>query len=127
MCAITANLHIDDPSKVELPRYMHVCKAYIEYLFCFHCSKVKSVDIAVSIISLWHNTFPVQQYNNELIKINLSILQWYSEETSYRDNKVETSVEPVTACYGRAPAPPSPPIPLPTFPLSPSYTTELLG
>jgi len=113
MCAITANLHIDDPTKVELPRYMHACKAFIEYLFRSHCPGVKSIDIAVSIISLWHNTFPVQQYNNELIKINLSILQWYSEETPYRDNKVETSVEPVTARYnfvmgGHLPPPPSP-------------------
>jgi len=56
-------------------------------------AKVKSVDTAVSIISLWHNTFPVQRCNNELVKIKLSISQWYSEETPYGDNKVETSVE----------------------------------
>ena len=32
LLTITANLYIDDPTKVGHPRYMHACKAFIEYL-----------------------------------------------------------------------------------------------
>jgi len=36
LLTINANLHIDDPTKVEDPRYIHAWKAFIKYLFCSH-------------------------------------------------------------------------------------------
>ena len=72
MCAnslltIAAMLYIDDPG---LPKYIHACKAFIEYLFRSHCPRLN--QLIYPIISLWHSTFPVQRCNNELIKIDLN-------------------------------------------------------
>jgi len=42
LLTINAN-HIDDPNKVEDPRYMHAWKAFIEYLFCSHCPRLNQL------------------------------------------------------------------------------------
>ena len=75
LLTITANLHIDDPLNLGIQDTCMLIRLLLNMYSAFrsHCPEVKSVDIAVSIISLWHNTFPVQRCNNELIKINLSI------------------------------------------------------
>ena len=41
---ITATLHLDNPTKIELPTYMYACKVIIEYLFHSHCPSPHSFN-----------------------------------------------------------------------------------
>ena len=43
LLTIIVTLHIDDPTKVRLPKYKHACKAFIEYFFRSHCSRLNQL------------------------------------------------------------------------------------